>query len=363
MHCKPRRRALALLASLSAFGLMATGCAQAEYGSGITGPLTAIGSVSQNGPMYAWEEGWTKDYPLTSMRFSPDGDAAGRNALFQGMAHFAVLDSQLTASDWESSKAACGPAGAFAVPTSVTAIGVAYNVAGLRNVRLDEKVLSAIFEGEVTNWNDSAIADLNPATELPDMTIVPVWAKAESGLTASVLKYLNPSPDPSRREKTTNAWPESTAGESVETYAELATKVDNTAGAIAFMDRAAIGTRFSTATLKFGGDFVKVTDDALATAVDNASVSGAPGGGVELILQTGAGPGYSLGFVGYQAFCHSYKNPALARLAKSWAEYVTGEGGQANSTYFAHVGSPSLSALERSQAAVSTIKADGNDKS
>ena len=359
MRCKPHRHSLALLALLGAVVL--TSCSPAEYGSGVTGSLTAIGSGSQLGPISAWQEGWSKEYPQTSLRFSPDGDASGRDALFRGMAHVASLDSQLTASDWELSKATCGPEGAFAVPTSVTAVGVAYNVAGLRNVRLDQAALAAIFQGKITQWNDRQIAELNPDTVLPDKKIVPIWVKAESGLTQAVGEYFNSDPQTAANPPVQRQWPDNTAGQSVDRYSDVATKVDDTDGAIAFMDRASIGTRFSTATLKFGEEFAKVTEDALAVAVDHGNISEAPGGGVQLALQTGRGPGYSLGFVGYQAFCHSYKNPALARLVKSWAEYVTGEGGQANSTYFAQVSSPSIVALERSQEAVGTIKAEHDD--
>lgn len=359
MRCKPRRHSLALLALMCAVGL--SSCSSAEYGTGVTGSLTAIGSVSQLSPISAWQQGWSKENPQASLRFSPDGDASGRDALFRGMAHFASLDSQLTDSDWELSKEACGPEGAFAVPTAVTAVGVAYNVAGLRNVRLDQALLAAIFQGEVTRWDDRRIAELNPDTDLPSMDIVPIWAKAESGLTQAVGEYFNSDPRTAANPPVTRRWPDTTAGESVETYSDMASKVDDTAGAIAFMDRSSIGTRFSTATLKFGEDFIKVTDDALAVAVDRGTVSDAPGGGIQLALQTGRGPGYSLGFVSYQAFCHSYKNPALARLVRSWAEYITGEGGQANSTYFAQVGSPNVAALERSQAVAAMIKAEHDD--
>lgn len=357
MGVKARTRGVAVFATSCALVLSA--CAPAEYGTGVTGSLTAIGSISQNGPMSAWEQGWTKQYPQTSLRFSPDGDASGRDALIRGMAHFASIDSQLTEQDWENSKRTCGPEGAFAVPTSVTAIGVAYNVSGLKNVRLDQAALTAIFRGDVTNWNDRRIAVLNPDSQLPDLKIVPVWAKSHSGLTRAVADYLLAG-DPTGGDTFSgdrDAWAAGTKGQSVSTYPDIAKRVDDQAGAIAFMDRAAIGTRFSTATLKFGDQFLKVTDDALAVAVDNAEISAAPGGGVGLTLRSGQLPGYSLGFVGYQAFCHSYKNPALVRLVKSWAEFVIGDGGQANSTYFAQVGSPSSKALERSRAAVEEIKA------
>lgn len=360
MRSKCRGLGVALVASLCVLGL--TSCATGEYGTGVTGSLTAIGSVSQNGPISAWQQGWTKDYPQTSLRFSPDGDATGRDALFRGMAHFTSIDSQLTVDEWQQSKAVCGPEGAFAVPTSVTAVGVAYNVSSMRNVKLDQDTLGAIFQGRVKNWNDARIAELNPGETLPDLEIVPIWAEAESGLTQAVGDYLRSAPDSSQLPTVERTWPDNTAGSPVATYADIATEVDNTAGSIAFMDRAAIGTRFSTATLKFGDQYVKVTDDALATAVENAQVSEAPGGGVQLTLRTGQAPGYSLGFVGYQAFCHAYKNPSLALIVKSWADYVTGEGGQANSTYFAQVGSPSVEALKRSQTAVKLIKAPLDDK-
>lgn len=356
-----RRRWVSLAAAAAAFTLGLTSCASAEYRTGVTGSLTAIGSGSQNDAMAAWQQGWTKDFKQTSVRFSPDGDATGRDALFRGMAYFATIDSQLTLADWEKSKSVCGDDGAFAVPTSVTAIGVAYNVASLKNVKLDPNVLSAIYQGKITMWDDPKIAALNPNTPLRNLKIVPVWAKAQSGLTQAVGDYLGSSSAAGVATPNDGRWPGSTAGESVSTYPEIAKKVDDTAGAIAFMDRAAIGTRFSTATLKFGEEYANVTDDALATAVDNAQLSTAPGGGVQLSLRNGQGPGYSLGFVGYQAFCHSYKNPALARLVKSWAAYVTGEGGQANSTYFAQVGSPNAKALDLSRSVVETIKANQND--
>ncbi|MDJ0351177.1 substrate-binding domain-containing protein [Pseudarthrobacter sp. PH31-O2] len=358
MAPKNRRHGGAILAAVCALGL--SSCATADYGNGTTGSLTAIGSASQNGPIAAWLKGWAKENPPTSLRFSPDGDAVGRDAMVRGMAHFASLDSQLTREDWESSKTACGPEGAFAVPTSVTPIGVAYNVSSLRNVNLDASTLSAIFHGDITRWNDKRISELNPDTKLPDMKIVPVWARAESGLAQAVGRYLSPN-DGAAAGIATQTWANASAGQSVATYADIAKKVDDTAGSITFMDRSSIGSRFSTAALRFGDEFVKFTEDAFTTAVANAKVSEAVGGGVDMSLQVGASPGYSLAFVGYQAFCHSYQNPALARLVKSWASYVTGGGGQANSTYFAQVMSPNSKALELSSSAVETIKASQDD--
>ena len=37
------------------------------------------------------------------------------------------------------------------------------------HLKLSGKVLSAIYQGKITKWNDSQIASLNPGVTLPDI--------------------------------------------------------------------------------------------------------------------------------------------------------------------------------------------------
>jgi phosphate transport system substrate-binding protein len=51
----------------------------------------------------------------------------------------------------------------------------------IQNLQLDSQVLAGIFTGTITNWNDKAIAALNPGTSLPSRPIVVVYRTDPSG--------------------------------------------------------------------------------------------------------------------------------------------------------------------------------------
>jgi phosphate transport system substrate-binding protein len=346
-----KHRGIRSLAALTAASAVLVGCSPASGGSEIRGSLTAVGTGIQSAAIAAWRNGWVKDFPETSLSFSPDGAGVGIKALQTGQAHFAPVDEPLTGADLDASKQSCGPDGAFSVPVAVVPVGVAFNLPSVKNLKLSPDVLAGIYSGDITNWDDSGIAKLNPEADLPDQEIVPIRAAEKSALTAATAAYL-------RRggwDGTGNTWPGSTAGEEVPRYTDLGNKVDDTAGAIAFMDKAAIGTRFDTALLDFGQGFVRLNEDTLGLSIAAGTVSTGPGGSIIFRTPDSPGPGYGLSTVTYQAFCSAYQNEPVARLVRSWGEFVLGEGGQGNSTYFAGVSSPSKDALERAGRRVEEI--------
>jgi phosphate transport system substrate-binding protein len=152
-------------------------------------------------------------------------------------------------------------------------------------------------------------------------------------------------------------WAPDTAGESVSRYADIADKLDNTAGSIAFLEKSAIGSRFDTALLDFGKGFVRMNDDTLNLSIGYGSVGSGPGDSVTFATAGTGGDGYGLSVVTYQAFCSTYGNESLARLVRSWGKFVVGDGGQGNSTYFAGVASPSKEALALAKERIDEIGA------
>lgn len=309
----------------------------------IRGALTAIGSPIQSDPIGAWASAWRKNFPATSLSYSPDGSDVGLTALATGHAYYAALDAPLTAQQQDTTRAECGPGGAFSVPTSVTSIGVVFNMPSIRSLKLTPEVLAKIFTGDINRWNDEAMAAINPGTTLPDARIVPVTAPTASALTSVSTSYLASSS--SWPSGVTNKWAKVPGGEDVKDLGGIAKKVDDTAGAIAFMDSAAIGSRFDTALLSFGGNFVRMSKDSVAAAVQDGTTTTAITG-VEFRLPNRTEHGYALGNVNYQAFCTSYKYPEIASLVKSWADFVVSPDGQIASTYFAGVSSPSQQSLQ-----------------
>lgn len=339
--------------ALAAAGATLTACSASAPPAAVRGSLTAIGSGVQGNAISAWRSGWVKEHRETSLNFSPDGSDVGVQALLDGQAHFAATDAPLSADEVGQSRNACGPDGAFSVPVAVIPVGVAYNLPGVKNLRLDPAVLAGIFSGRITDWNAPELSRLNPDLDLPAEAINPLRAEEESELTAVVTGYLA---DGGWDAPAAAAWPAEIAGETVKRYADLANKIDDTGGSIAFLDKASIGSRFEPAQLRFGNDFVRLNDETVALAAEGGTAGSGPGGSVVFATDTDSGEGYGLAAVSYQSFCTSYKNGPLTALVRSWAEYVVSDSGQSNSTYYAGVDSPSTAALELSRERVAEIE-------
>ena len=63
------------------------------------------------------------------------------------------------------------------IPLAVAALMAVYNVPGISpstHLRLDGKLLARIYAGQITRWDDPAIAAVNPGVKLPGTSIVPV---------------------------------------------------------------------------------------------------------------------------------------------------------------------------------------------
>ncbi len=335
-------------------GIGVAGCSGGASPTEVRGALTAIGSPVQKDPIRAWSNAWTKDHNATSLNYSPDGAGVGLSALATGQAYFAALDTPLTPEQQVQTQAACGPSGAFSVPVSVTTLGVAFNMPSIRSLKLTPEVLAGIFSGTVTRWDAREIAAINPGTTLPAEDIIPVTATAPSAETTAATSYLSTAADWTAG--VVNTWPAPENGQTVKKQTDVANELDETAGGIAFMDLGAIGSRFDTALLPFGGGFVRVSKDSAALAAQQGSTRTTPTG-VEFLLPETSGQGYPLGVVNYQAFCRTYKNPQLAGLVKSWGKFVLSSDGQVASTYFANVTSPGEDAIREARTLIDTIGA------
>ncbi len=341
-----------ILTCLVLAGTGVAGCAGDSSATAVRGSLTAIGSPVQKDPIRAWSNAWTKDNNATSLNYSPDGSEVGISALSTGQAYFAALDAPLTAEQQEQTRAACGPAGAFSVPVSVTTLGVGFNMPSIRSLKLTPDVLAGIFSGTIDRWDAPEIADINPGVTLPSEDIIPITASAPSAETKAATTYLSTAADWAAG--VTDVWPAPENGVAVKKQTDVADEVDQTAGAIAFMNLGAIGTRFDTALLPFGGGFVRMSKDSAALASQQGDTRTTPTG-VEFTLPEASDQGYPLGVVSYQAFCPSYKNPDLDVLVKSWGEFVLSSDGQVASAYFANVASPGQEALREAKTLIRTI--------
>lgn len=76
------------------------------------------------------------------------------------------------------------------IPTVLGAVVIAYNLPGVEGLKLSNDLLVKIFMGEITKWNDAAIAANNSGLNLPDLAITFVHRSDGSGTTQIFSDYM-----------------------------------------------------------------------------------------------------------------------------------------------------------------------------
>ena len=76
------------------------------------------------------------------------------------------------------------------VPTCMGAVVLAYNLDGVKELKLSGEIIADIFAGEIKMWNDERIVALNPDVKLPNEPIIPVFRSDGSGTTFVFTDYL-----------------------------------------------------------------------------------------------------------------------------------------------------------------------------
>ncbi len=126
-----------------------------------------------------------------SLQYSAVGSGAGISAITNRQVDFGASDAPLSPDQVTACK------GCVQIPWALSATSIAYNVPGAPvHLKLNGKVLAAIFLGTISNWNDPAIKALNVGSSLPNLKITPVYRSDGSGTTYNFTDFLSAvSPD------------------------------------------------------------------------------------------------------------------------------------------------------------------------
>ena len=164
-----------------------TGGSSGGGGSSFAGvPLTGAGATFPD-PIY---EQWFKDFHSVEsgaqINYQAIGSGGGVEQLTKQTVDFGASDAPL-----QKDQIAALPGDVVEVPTVLGGVVFGYNVPGLATgLKLDGTTAADIFLGNITNWNDPAIAKLNPDTTLPNMPIQVVHRSDESGTTFVFTSWL-----------------------------------------------------------------------------------------------------------------------------------------------------------------------------
>ncbi|MBS1082277.1 phosphate ABC transporter substrate-binding protein PstS [Gluconobacter kondonii] len=166
--------------------------------------ITGAGS-SFAAPIYgAWGTG-AKSQAGISVNYQSVGSSAGQDQVIARTVDFGASDKPMNGERLAKEKL-------YQFPTVMSGIVVVANVPGLApgQLRLDGPTLAALYDGEITTWDDDRIKALNPGLKLPDTDVAPIHRADGSGTSFVFTSYLS-QVSPTWKQKlgagTSIAWP------------------------------------------------------------------------------------------------------------------------------------------------------------
>ncbi|MEU3521017.1 phosphate ABC transporter substrate-binding protein PstS [Streptomyces sp. NPDC006654] len=156
-------------------------------------PIAGAGSTWAENAVDEWRRA-VNQYGMR-ISYAGTGSSDGRRQFLSGTVDFAVSDIPFQTNPTDGSAAERPAAGSYAY-MPIVAGGTVFmyhlTVNGQRvtNLRLSGDVVTKIFTGAVTFWDDPVIKADNPGLQLPHRTIVPVVRSDGSGSTAQFTMWM-----------------------------------------------------------------------------------------------------------------------------------------------------------------------------
>ena len=180
---------LAVLAFLTATVSSALPASAASYA-----PISGSGSTWSQNALDQWRKNVASNYGMT-VNYSGNGSSAGRQDFIAGTVDFAVseIPFQSNPVDGSAPEVPTRPYSYMPIVAGGTSFMYNLKIGGIRvsNLRLSGEVITKIFTGKITNWNDPAIQADNPGLAMPSKTIVPVVRSDGSGSSAQFTLWMS----------------------------------------------------------------------------------------------------------------------------------------------------------------------------
>src|SRR5680860_1358086 len=164
---------LVVLAALLATGCGNSGDLPSAGGSGSDGKKVGLSGAGATFPEPLYLE-WIGEFMQidtgTEINYQGIGSGGGIQQFTLGTVDFGATDAPMTDQEIQAAEEKSG-AHVLHIPTVLGAVVVVYNLGDTQGLKLDPEVLSGIFLGEITNWQDPKIIALNESANLPDRQI------------------------------------------------------------------------------------------------------------------------------------------------------------------------------------------------
>jgi phosphate transport system substrate-binding protein len=175
---------LTVAAAVAAVAVVTAGVASAKRSADtITGAGSSLVAPAVSG---VWGPAYSSAHGV-NINYSSIGSGKGIAAITARTVDFGASDAPLDPDQATACK------GCVQVPWALAGTGPVENIPGVNGLqlKLTGAILAKIYLGQITNWNDPAIAKLNKGLNLPDKSITVVHRSDGSGDTYVFTDYLS----------------------------------------------------------------------------------------------------------------------------------------------------------------------------
>lgn len=303
--------ALAALACLTTMALPAS--AQKLTGAGATFPY----------PIYSKWFDMYKEKTGVEINYQSIGSGAGIQQVKAGTVDFGASDAALSNAQLKDM-----PRRVVHIPTVAGAVALAYNLPGLTEpLRLTPELITGIYMGQITVWNDKRLAAANPGVSMPAAPILPVHRSDGSGTTNIFVTYLSAVSAPWKEmvgAGTSVSWPSGVGGKGNDGVAGV---VRQTPGAIGYVELAyAEQNQLQVATIRNrSGNFI-LPSLASTTAAVQGSVAQLSKDVRTPIVNAAAADAYPIAGLTFLIVYQDQKDPVKAKALVDFIAWAMGDG-------------------------------------
>ena len=260
--------AIALAAGLASCGpstTPTTGGSPAAGGGG-TISISGAGASAPNSLYQRWFSEYRQVKPNVQVSYQSIGSGAGINQFLAQTVDFGATDDPIK--DEDAAKFPKERGMMIQVPTTGLFVVFAYNLDGVKDVKLSRAAYCGIADGSIKTWNDPAIAKDNPGVTLPSTPVAFVFRSDGSGTTAIFTNHLAKAcPNWKAGAGRSIEWP---SGQGAKGNEGVTAQVKQTPGGIGYVEFTyARENQLAMATLQNkAGDFVTPAPEAAALALE-----------------------------------------------------------------------------------------------
>jgi phosphate transport system substrate-binding protein len=165
---------------------------QQQGGGGAQGQNIIINGAGATFP-FPLIDTWRVEYqsvnPSVNINYQSIGSGGGIKQFTEKTVDFGASDSPLSQEEMQTLSSSSTP---VHIPETIGSVVAAYNIAGIdKGLKLTGPILSDIFLGKITKWDDPKIKELNQDLPLPSADIIVVHRSDGSGSTFIWTSYLS----------------------------------------------------------------------------------------------------------------------------------------------------------------------------